>query len=577
MATLKELETALFNADQAGDVEAAKMLAQAVKAQRAMPQDTPAATKKPARLPEKMDSLDLTWAERNIAPALEKVFGSNPQGSPVGRVIQGAADAPIGAMQLAANVLPDSTGIPQKVNERVSRLEEGYQQQRKEAGSEGFDAWRIGGNVVGTAPMVSAKVPAAMWAKLLRGGATGAAFGAAQPVANEDFWGEKGKQTAVGTIGGAVGVPISSAIARLVRPATDPAARKLIDEGMTLTPGQALGGSFRRTEDAMTSVPVVGDFIRNAKNRTLEDFNRAAYGRALRSIGKSADDLPAGPEGVLAVKRALGEAYDDLLPKMTWKADGPFVQGINNLRGLASSLPEREAKQFEAILTKNLQQMSQGGTMDGQTFKLVEGNLGKEAKGFIGATDGYQKKLGEALLEAQSLFKEALSRSNPKYADELAKINEGYANYVRIRGAAASAGDKSSGFTPAQLAAAVRAQDKSTGKGATATSQALMQDLTDAGRSILPSTVSDSGSPLRHAIQLAIPGGIAGAAIPGAAPIAGTAAGAGALMTLPYTKYGQKLAQLLLAKRPRGADAAADLLRQGGPLLGAASMPALLE
>lgn len=535
---------------------------------------------KPAgRAPAKLGSMELSWAEKNIAPVLESLVGSNPQGSIPGRIVQGAADAPIGAMQVAANAV----GLGEPVNKRVQELEQGYQGQRKLAGSEGFDPARLVGNVAGTAPMIPAGGGALSLASVLRGMGTGAAFGAAQPVTEgDDFWATKGDQAKVGTVAGGLSVPVGAALARLIKPNTGAAQQKLMDEKVTLTPGQILGGGMQRAEDAMTSWPVVGDVIRNAKNRTLGDMNRAAYARALNPIGVESKNLPAGPEGVLAVKQALGDAYDKLLPKLTFRADGEFSASLKNLQSLTKELPEKEAAEFNNILKKQLGQLSKGGTMDGETFKMVEGSLGKEAKAFGQSLDPYHKKLGDALNETLTVFRDGLRRSNPTYADDLAKINEGYANYTRIRAAAASAGDKSQGFTPGQLAAGVRQMDKSVGKGNVATGKALMQDLSDASRQVLPSTVADSGTPLRHAFQLAP--WLAGAAVgantlaPGVG-LAGAAGAAslGAMATLPYTKSGQKLAQLLLAQRPKGAKEVADLVRQAGPLIGAAGAPSFLE
>jgi hypothetical protein len=336
----------------------------------------------------------LTLAEKYIAPALEQMFGtSNIQGSPIGRVIQGAADPGIGISQLVAN----ATGFGDKMNQGVHDLEERYQSERAAAGSTGFDPLRMAGNVGVSvlAPGATAAPKAGLLANMLRGGATGAAFNAAQPVTDaqpqklsdlvtgdmpNDYWTEKGKQTAIGAGFGAAGVPVASALASVVRPNTSQAARKLMDEGITLTPGQILGGGFHRAEDAATSIPVLGDFIRDAKNRTLADFNRAAYGRALRPIGEDASKLPVGPEGVLAVKSKLGDAYDALLPKLTFDARS-IAPELKALVQKSVGLGPQERETFKAILQKNMSQLS-NGKADGETFKLIESNLGTEAKAF---------------------------------------------------------------------------------------------------------------------------------------------------------------------------------------------------
>lgn len=515
-----------------------------------------------------------TFAEKHIAPLVEALMGSNPQGSPMGRLIQGAADPALGVMQLGANAV----GLGDPVNKKLKDLEGSYQSQRTIDGSTGFDPLRMAGNV-GTslmAPGATAAPSGGLLANMLRGVGTGAAYNVAQPVTDggDSFWGEKGKQALIGGVAGGVAVPASAAIASVVKPNTSAAAKMLMNEGINLTPGDILGGGFKRAEDAATSIPVLGDFIRDAKNRTLGDFNRAAYARALSPIGEDASKLPVGPEGVAIVKQKLGDAYDALLPKLSF--DVKTIQPeLTQLRQLAAGLPKQEADQFNKILDKNLGQLS-NGKADGQTFKLITSDLGNQAKSFRSATDGYQQQLGDALTQAQSLFRQGLTRSNPAQAQELAAIDQGYANYARIRQAAASAGDKSSGFTPAQLAAAVRGQDKSVGKGATATGGALMQDLSDTARQVLPSQVGDSGTPLRHAVQALLgglvghsmlPEAVSGLMVPAAATVGG--------MALPYTQIGQKVTQKILAERPEYAASLAAALRRMGPLAGAAAAPAL--
>lgn len=513
-----------------------------------------------------------TFAEKHIAPLVEALMGSNPQGSPMGRVIQGAADPALGVMQLGANAV----GLGEPVNKKLKDLEGSYQSQRAIDGSTGFDPLRTVGNFGAAMMAPTPSMSGGLLANVLRGAGAGAAYNSTQPVTDggDNFWGEKGKQVATGAVFGGAGVPVASALASVLKPNTSTAARLLMDQGVNLTPGQILGGGFHRAEDAATSIPVLGDFIRDAKNRTLGDFNRAAYARALSPIGEDASKLPVGPEGVAIVKQKLGDAYDALLPKLSF--DVKTIQPeLTQLRQLAAGLPKQEADQFNKILDKNLGQLS-NGKADGQTFKLITSNLGNQAKSFRSATDGYQQQLGDALTQAQSLFRQGLTRSNPAQAQELAAIDQGYANYARIRQAAASAGDKSSGFTPAQLAAAVRGQDKSAGKGATATGSALMQDLSDAARQVLPSQVGDSGTPLRHAIQAGIGGLVGHSMLPESmsalmVPAAGTVGG----LALPYTKLGQKAMQSVLAERPEYAASLAAALRRLGPLAGAAAAPAL--
>jgi hypothetical protein len=501
------------------------------------------------------------------------------RGGAVGRLAMGAADPGVGIAQLVAN----AAGKGDAVNSRIQNVEQQYEDSRKGNGSTGFDPLRMAGNygISLMVPGVAAAPTGGLLAQTLKGAATGAAYNLAQPVTDggQNYWTDKAKQGVTGAVVGGAAVPLVSSIASVVKPNTAPAARTLMDQGVTLTPGQILGGGFQRAEDAATSIPVLGDFIRDAKNRTLLDFQRAAYSRALEPIGKGdlAKTLPAGPDGILGVQTALNDAYEQLLPKLSFDVRSITPDLTNLTRMAATGLPQREAQQFNSILSKNLGQLT-NGVADGRTFKDITGNLGKEASNFGSSTDGYQRQLGAALSEAQAAFRNGLKLSNPQFADELNKIDTGWANFARLRTAAQSAGDKSHGFTPAQLSSAVRAGDNTVGNGATATGRALMQDLSDPARAVLPSTVSDSGTPLRHAVQAAVAGLVGHQMLPQSmsafmVPIAGTVGG----MALPYTQMGQRAAQKILAERPAYAAEIADLLRRRGGLLGAASAPSISQ
>lgn len=80
-----------------------------------------------------------------------------------------------------------------------------------------------------------------------------------------------------------------------------------------------------------------------------------------------------------------------------------------------------------------------------------------------------------------------------------------------------------------------------------------MQDLSDAAKSTLPQTVPDSGTPLRALVNMLMLGG--------GAYVNPVGAGVGLGAAGMYTKPGLKIAELLMASRPAGAQALADKVR----------------
>lgn len=234
------------------------------------------------------------------------------------------------------------------------------------------------------------------------------------------------------------------------------------------------------------------------------------------------------------------------------------------------NIPPEIAKQFDSILKNEVfSRLTKQGSMDGQSFKQMESALTPKIKAYGGSQNPNDRELGLALNEVLTSARGVLSRTNPQYADDLKKINEGYANYTRIRDAASRQGAEEGVFTPAQLSAAIRAGDKSAGKGQFATGNALMQDLGDAGKGVISSKTPNSGTPDRL-LQIGALGAFGGAgAINPLIP-----AVAGATM-LPYTATGQKVIAALLAKRPDLAEPVAKAVRRSYPAIGIGAYPAI--
>ena len=527
----------------------------------------------------------MAYAEEQFSPAQ----GLNEM-APGSSTMQGARDIPNALGQMAEQALPESVsgaintadqwlydktggflGNPYESFDAGVRAQEAdYQQSRAEAGETGFDWPRMGGNVLATAPaggpaMTGATLPA----RLAMGGATGGLLGpAATPVTEgDDFWDQKMDQGLLGVAGGAVGTGVGAGIGRLFSPQTDDAARLLLNEDVRVTPGGIMGPGAKSVEDKAVSIPVVGDAIRGAQVRSVDDLNRAAYGRALTPIGVQVDrQFPTGAEGVWRVSDELSRAYSDIIPQGRFRSDPTFVQELDYLRQMSRSLAPDQQRRFNQILDEEvLAKMTPQGNASGESLKAIESLLGNHARGY--GKDGLydNQQLGRALQELQASIRRGAQRSSPPgVAERLRDVNRGYANYVRIRDAASRAGasDADQPFTPLQLAAAVRKNDMSVGKGDTARGQALMQDLSMAGKERLASRVPNSGSTDRALMAMLMSGG-AYAVDPAAFAGLLTAAGA-------YTRPGQAFMRGLLTSRPGPIwGPLSDAARTIGPAAGA--------
>jgi hypothetical protein len=441
------------------------------------------------------------------------------------------------------------------------------------------------GNVTGSVAATLPLTMAAPIANTYRGSAgigalTGAATGAATPVeGGNDFWGDKAQQVGLGALTGGIASPVLRWLGRLISPQVSSDVKALMDRGVTPTPGQILGGGFARNEEKLSSVPGLGDMIKSAQQRAYQQFNAATYNEALAPIGKTFSGK-VGHEGIDEVGKTIGQAYDSVLPKMQFKVDPQFQAEITNLGSLAQNLPEAQAKTFMNVLkTQIFGKMSPQGYMDGETLKGVQSELARKANGYLGDPSFDNRELGAAISEIRSAVDGNLARVNPpELAQQLANANASWARFTRLRSAAASQGamNNEGVFTSAMLNRAVRSADQSVGKGASATGNALMQDIAGAGQRVLGSKYPDSGTAGRGLISLLASGSLGAGLATAPTSTLATLGGIG-LGSLPYTQTGGKLAAKLLTARPQLAQPVGKAVTQVGRVGVAGSLPALLS
>lgn len=398
--------------------------------------------------------------------------------------------------------------------------------------------------------------PAGAAARIGVGALTGGTQGYAMPYTST---GEHVKNTLVGLGLGAAIPGAGAAGSALLKGGATPEARQLIDAGVKLTPGQMLGGGFKSAEDKLTSLPIVGTAIKNAQRRSLDTFNQATVNRAIAPLGTA---LPkgtkAGYDAVEAGRRAIGDAYDDVLGKMHGSLDKQFMQNMaRTFNEAAPGLSELQQRQLSNVVTTIGKKFGEDGKLSGDEVKSLYSKLGTEARGYLRSQDPDQRKLGNAITDIQSHLTDLLKRQNPgELSERLAKVDKAHAQMLRVENAASTLGAQEGVFSPAQLRNATRSEDSSYKHRAFSQGNALMQDWADLGRGALPATVGDSGTAGRYFMDASVLGGgvMTGHGIP-----IGLAGGAAHLL---YSRPGERAVQALLAPRDNYArNALAALMR----------------
>lgn len=426
------------------------------------------------------------------------------QGAPSG-FTHGLGDMVAGAAQIVPRIGEATTSLfgnfPNPVSQlnEVARMgadayakkrEEDYQGRRKAAGEDGFDYGRVAGNIANPLNYVGGG------SGLIATSARGALMGVLQPEDDtSNFAQKKVVDSGVGALSAIGGKVVGDAVAGEVSKRGQQVAQ-LLKEKVPVTIGQRLGGFANSVEEKLLSVPLLGDVIGSARQRSVDNLNRAAYARALDPVGeKLPKDVPLGRGAVSYIGEKLGEKYDNLLPKLTGKADYAFFDDLGNIKNMVQAddiMNEAEKQTYARILRNTVEnKFSQSNGVTGESLKLIESELGqKAAKLQVG--DVSQRQLADALLESRAAIRNMLERANPDYAKQLKEINRGYANFKTIQ-KAATYGDEGV-FSPRQLSSAVKSADRSKDKGSFAKGGALMQDLSDAGVGVVASRVPNSGT-----------------------------------------------------------------------------------
>lgn len=299
--------------------------------------------------------------------------------------------------------------------------------------------------------------------------------------------------------------------------------------GVNMTPGQIRGGWLNDLEQKLSSVTFVGDFIKNARGKTTEQFQRATLDDGLKHIGAKLPDKVVGHDAVRAAREAFDTAYGELLPQLQGDLHtggaSSLMAKLTSLKNLAKKgLAPKDAAEIARVIDHEVidkftppvrepprgspavewamdppPTAHPGGRIGGHTVKEVQQAIRTEIEDRLNSPDPQQRKLARAFMEVKAEIDKMLVRENPSLAARLKNVDTGYAKHIVAQAAASLKGAKGGVATPSQFKGAVRAQDRSKGKRRYAEGTALQQTLAETGEKVLGNTVPDSGTAGRAA------------------------------------------------------------------------------
>jgi hypothetical protein len=527
MATYQEVIQALRNADAAGDTEAATRLAQI--------------------------AAGMAKSQPSFSQELGRQFRLEPFSQEIAEGM--FVDPALAVGQLVS----EATGLgKQSVREAVAARE----QRSKEA--PGGALTRLAGNILSPATSVLAQqVPRAASLIPKIGGyrATQAAVtggvGAPllSPAVGEDVLTEQAQKAGLGAVLGPVVDIAAAPLARLATPSSRPELSVLQRQGIDVqqfTPGQQLGGAFKSTEEALKSVPVAGEFVKQAEIRGFQEFNRGMIQRVIDQVNPELK-IPANMQTRQALNTAykeLGKSYKETLSKMRITPTKDFYDDISaTVNSYADDLVSPDdLKKLSSLVEKNVTKwIPDGKILPGTTAKRIDEKLGTLISSY-GKGGPEDRSISNALKDIQTLLRGKIANQDP--TGKVKATNAAYADFLRIQEAAARSTRPDQIFTPEQLMAAVKSLDATKRKGAFARGQARMQETAEAARGVLGTTVPESGTTPRMMTQLAGSGlaatglGAAGVSSGYIAPALAAGGGLAAMYSRPGLATIRSLSQL---------------------------------
>lgn len=462
----------------------------------------------------------------------------------------------------------------QRVDEMAKQEEAAYQAQR---GDEGFDAARLGGNILNPANLAVGLRAANLVSKgrpLLQAAAGGVAGGLATPVLNtEEFGEEKIKQAFSGAVGGLAGKKLFDVSGRVLNPLVSKAEQTMRDLGVVMTPGQMMGKSPKALEEFAENIPLIGSYISNAKERQLFQFNKGVINKALSKVGAKLPDDVIGRDAVQFTDEVISKKYDDVLSKISIKYDQDLTSKFGDVVA-KSTLPSAAQKQkVTDLINSTIYQkipVNNKGTavIDGQAIKNIESDLLKTVNTYRTSTSAEDRQIGDALSEVLKTLKNEISLQNPTQSSILRRIDSAYGDVSVMKTAAATSSADNGVFTPKQYKSAVRQRDITRNKRNFASGGARGQDVAESAVDVLSPEIASS---VEGRLALGF-GGAYGAL---SDPV--TAMAIGVATPTMYSSRGLKMMEAMMRSRPDIARKVGELLKATSPKAGSITGAEIVE
>lgn len=331
--------------------------------------------------------------------------------------------------------------------------------------------------------------------------AAGAALGALQPVGTED---SRAANSALGAGSGLVGQGIARGVGHIAKPLKNnltPVDSKAVDTlkraGVPLDAAQQSGNQrAMQLKRFLTDNPVTASGQVAQHEKTAQGFTRAA----LREIGENAD--VADEEVLGRAASRIGRVFDDISSRTNIKADDKLLNDLTNILARSqAALEQPQARLIAGQVDEVINKAAATGSIEGAAYQNIKSNLD-----LLTNTSGPGVKTMAA--ELRGKLDEALQRSASEADYAALKLaRKQYGALDRI----VQATNPDGNVSPSKLYNATNTKSFGQKKAmATGIRQTQLQKLAKAGKHVIPEKYPNSGTTGRAALQLLVPGVLAG-------------------------------------------------------------------
>lgn len=318
-----------------------------------------------------------------------------------------------------------------------------------------------------------------------------------------------------------LGGAVSGAVSKALPPITE-GAKKLIKSGTPLTIGQSVGGGLRKVEQALKSIPFLGDPIVEAEIRATQGFNKTAFKKVLQplekygiNLNKELKGLETGNQLYTKAEKLIDQSYKKLVPKLKFPNQSDLQPIYDDIILQQSEfLPKEISKKFlndmDNIVYANF---DADGVLSGEGFKKIQSGMRSIIRDYTKDPNKITRDYGKSYSLVLDALNKTLVKNNPKYAKELQDLDFSFKTLNFTLGKAVEKGLNREGtFTPSNLMSAIRSADDSLRKSDVRKGEAVLQDLANEGQA-LNMTLPDSGTATRSLLTTGVGLNTAGAGL----------------------------------------------------------------